>query len=135
MIVQKDLKKLFHQLVREESAKISMGGYDVIIRILDKDTKLSLSTNVYFGGNFIPNSVRKCVTQKAPFGDTSSLKTFLSVDENNFQIYLNYLGTFEALNNDRFIQLLEEFSFQAGEWRFWLDEHDKNDLIHVRVPR
>ena len=30
-------------------------------------------------------------------------------------------------------QLIEEFGWIAENWRLYLDEHDKNDLVHVRV--
>jgi hypothetical protein len=132
MIIEKDLKKLFSQLIHSDSAQLCLSGSDVSIRFIDKATKLSFATPVYFGGNFIPKSVRKCISQKAPF-DQGDVRTFLTVDENSFQIHLNYLGSVEYLNHQLFVDLLEEFSWQAEEWRIFLDEHDKNDLVHVRV--
>lgn len=132
MIIEKDLRKLFHQLIHDDVAQILLGGSTITIRVFDHASKLALSTPVYLGGNFIPKSVRKCLSQKAPF-DEGWIKTQLSVDENDFKINLNYTGAVNDLNNQKFKDLLEEFSWQADEWRFFLDEHDKNDLIHVRV--
>lgn len=132
MVIQKDLRKLFHRLSKEDFAEVEMGGSNVLVRVLDQASKLSLSTPVYFGGNFIPKSVRQCLSMKAPFVH-NGIKTTLSIDEENFKIHLNYLGTLGNLSGDRFTDLLEEFTWLADEWRFYLDEHDKNDLIHIKV--
>ena len=132
MIIQKDLKRLFAQLLHDDFARITIDGAEVLVRIYDRAAKFSLVTPVYFGSNFIPNSVRQCVAKRAPF-DHGEIKTFLTVDENNFQINLNYLGTTEPLSNQFFVELLEQFSWLAQEWRLYLDENDKNDLIHIRV--
>lgn len=132
MIVEKDLKKLFNQLIHDEVAQITLGGSDISIHMFERGAKLSLATPVYFGGNFIPKSVRKCISQKAPF-DQSIINTNLTVDENSYQIRLNYMGSMNNLNTQEFVNLLEEFSFLADEWRNFLDENDKNDLVHVRV--
>ncbi len=127
------LKHLFQQLIKDDMAQIELGGSNITIRVLDHASTFSLSTPVYFGGNFIPKSVRHCLSQKTPFPQTG-IKTNLSIDEANFKIYLNYFGALEHLNGDKFRELLEDFSWLADEWRFYLDEHDKNDLVHVRVP-
>jgi hypothetical protein len=133
MIIEKELKKIFHQLVKEDVAQIAIGGTDITIRVLDDASKFSLSTPVYFGGNFIPKSVRSCVSHKTPIAN-ERIKTYLTIDEPNFKVYLNYLGNLEQLGQHGFGALLEEFTWVADEWRLILDEHDKNDLIHVRVP-
>lgn len=59
----------------------------------------------------------------------------MTVDEDNFSVSINYLGGLEHLNKRMFVDLLEEFSFLADEWSLFLDEHDKNDLVHVRSPK
>ncbi len=133
MIIEKELKKIFHQLVKEEVAQIAVGGTDITIRVLDDASKFSLSTPVYFGGNFIPKSVRSCVAHKTSIPN-ERIKTHLTLDEPNFKIYLHYVGNIDHIRTHGFGQLLEEFSWLADEWRLILDEHDKNDLVHVRVP-
>lgn len=132
MLLERDLKKLFHQLVHEDIAQISLGNSDITVRVLDGESKLTLTTPVYFGGNFIPKSVRNCLSQKSPFNQ-ATIKTSLSVDENNFLVYLNYLGSLDNLNRKGFSDLLEEFTWLADEWRLFLDERDRNDLIHIHV--
>lgn len=132
MIIEKELRKLLHRLIKEEVAQITLGASEVRVHVYDNATKISLSTPVYFGGNFIPLSVRKCLSQK-PIFEKGHIKTYLFANEPHFQISLNYVGSLEYLNKRMFIDLLEEFSWLADEWRLYLDEHDKNDLIHVRV--
>jgi len=132
MIVTKELKKLFQQLLQNEHAHITVGATDITIRIFDKATLFSLATEVYFGGNFIPKSVRASAEKPATFA-RGGIKTFLTIDEKAFKIYLNYMGRLDNMNNEGFRLLLEDFSWLAEQWRLYLDKHDKNDLIHVRV--
>lgn len=134
MIVEKEFRKLVHQLVKEEIAQIVLGNSEVTVHVLDNATKISLSSTVYFGGNFIPKSVRNCVGQTPTF-DKKLIKTSLNIDEENFRITLNYLGGLNHLNKRMFVDLLEEFSMLADEWRLRLDDHDKNDLIYVHLPK
>lgn len=133
MVMQKDLKKLFHQLYHGEIAHIELGGSNIMIRYLSDESKIALTTPVYLGGNFIPKSVRNCVSLKAVPFVSDNIKTYLTVDENNFKIDLNFLGTMDNINGERFKEVLEEFSWLAEEWRQFLDDHDKHDIIHVRV--
>jgi hypothetical protein len=134
MLAQKELKKLFHQLLENEIAHIDLGGSNITIRFHSDESKFFLTTSVYFGGNFIPNGVRKCLTYKTPFSQ-ENLKTYLTIHEDKFQIDLNYVGTLDNLNGEKFKDLLEEFSWLSDEWRLFLDDHDKNDIVHVRIPR
>lgn len=132
MLLEKEIQKLMNELGKSEMAKISISGATITARAFEDASKLFLSTPVYSGGNFIPKSVRQCLIHKAPF-DENRIKTSLKVDEENFQIDLNYTGAVDHCNNkQRFIDLLEEFSWLAERWRDYLDEHDKNDL--VRIP-
>lgn len=135
MLMKKDIKKLYNQLIHQEIAQIALDGNEITIRVFEDASKLSFSTPVYLGGNFIPKSVRLCVNKHIHTPFKSSLMDMLSltIDENNFQVDLHYVGQLENLNDIRFVDLLEEFSFAADEWRLFLDEHDKNDLVHVRV--
>lgn len=134
MIVEKEFRKLVHQLVKEEIAQIILGNSEVTVHVLDNATKISLSSTVYFGGNFIPKSVRKSLIQSPSF-DKKVIKTSLAVDEENFRVSLNFLGGLNHLNKRMFVDLLEEFSSLADEWRLYLDEHDKNDLVYIHIPK
>lgn len=134
MLIEKELQKIFRQLLQDDAVHIAVDGFDILVRVFDGTSKLFLCTSVYMGGNFIPKSVRTCLSQKATFLNNPTLiKTFLSVDEENYQITLNYIGRLEHIHNETFRILLEDFTSLATQWRDHLDEHDKNDLLHVRV--
>lgn len=132
MLVEKDIQQILSQLAVGDSINIPFDGSDIMICFIDEASKLSLTALVYDGGNFIPNSVRRCLSHKSPFFHPSIL-TFLTVDEQRFQIKLNYLGQAHSLNHHNFKELLEEFGLMAEKWRLYLDEHGKSDLIYVRV--
>lgn len=134
MVVSKEFKRILDKLSAKEPAMIVLSGLPIAVRVFDEGNKLALATSVYEGGNYIPAGVRKCLSLKAPFKPRAIQHTFLKIDEERFQISLNFLGQLEPLNDQRLHDLLEEFNELAGEWRLFLDEHDKNDLVHVRVP-
>lgn len=132
MLVDKDIKKILSQLAEGDVIKVAYEGSDIMVRFLDTDSKLSFITSVYYGGNYIPSSVRSCLTHNAPFSHPS-IRTYLSIDEQKFQISLNYLGHLNSLDHHNLHELIEEFGSIAEKWRLYLDEHDKHDLVHVRV--
>lgn len=134
MLMQNDLKKLFHELAKNEIAHIDLGGSNITMRMIEHASTFALSTPVYFGGNFIPKSVRESLSRKAPFTQVGMIKANLSIDEPNFRIWLNYLGSLDHMTGEKLKAVLEEFSWLADEWRLYLDEHDKRDLVHVRNP-
>src|SRR5436189_41139 len=128
MLLEKDLQKILDRLSDVDYIQIAFDGFDIVIRSVDDASKLSLMTRVYYGGNYIPQSVRRCLSRKSPFPH-STIKTFLTVDEQNFQIHLQYLGQAILFYNNQFKDLLEEFGGLANKWRAYLDEHDSNDLV------
>lgn len=132
MIIEKDLKKLFSQLLHEKSARIDVSGSNVTVKVTDHGDKLTLSTPVYSGGNYIPKSVRDSLKENTPF-KKYVIDTFLSVNEGKYEVVLNYLGQTESLNAQVFINLLEEFGWLAQEWKIFLDERGGNDLIYIPV--
>ena len=132
MLVEKDIQQILSQLAGGDSIKIPFDGSDIMIRIIDDASKLSLTALVYEGGNYIPDSVRRCLSRKSPFFHPTVL-TFLTVDEQRFQVKLNYLGQAQAVNRHTFKELLEDFGLMAEKWRLYLEEHGKNDLIYIKV--
>lgn len=132
MIVEHELKRLYNELAKTEVSNIHLAGANVTVRMFDQYSKVALSAQVYHGSNFIPKSVRECLSQSHPFG-WQDIKTFLTLDENAYQINLNYVGTMDTMSRQKFIAVLEEFSLLADKWQSHLDDHDKRDLIHVRV--
>ena len=127
-----DIQKLIHQLVHKDMGNIHINGSNITVRVFEQDEKLALRTSVYNGGNYIPKSVRTSLTQPVPFNHTQ-LQSYLTIDEPHYEIHLNYLGQIEKIDRIKFRELLEEFSYLAEDWRFYLDEHDRHDLVHVRA--
>lgn len=132
MIIHKEIQKLFQDLSGKQSVSFNYDGAPLTMSVLDHGSQFLLSSSVYKGGNYIPASVRKCLTVKNAF-PLAPLKTTLEVDEEHFEIFLHYQGAYSTLNQVRFHNLLEDFNLIADAWRLKLDENDKNDLIHVRV--
>lgn len=117
-------------LVKEDFAEIQIGESLIQLVSLDGSTRLSLKTNVYQGENYLPQSVRAAMDHKFP--QARKIRTSLSLEEQTFNIYLNYLGGLEGISKRDFRSLLTEFAIIADEWRQWFDEHDFKDRIHVK---
>lgn len=132
MLIEKDIKKILNQLAEGDVIKVRYDGADILVRFLDDASKLSLMTTVYYGGNYIPSSVRRCLSHKSLVFPTT-IRTYLSIEERQFSIHLNYLGHADDLNQQRLKEIIEEFGFIAEKWRLYLDENDKNDLVYVKV--
>lgn len=132
MLVEKDIKQILSHLAIGNAINVPFDGSDIQVCVIDDASKLSLSALVYEGGNYIPSSVRGCLSRKSPFFHPS-MKTSLTIDENNFQIRLNFLSPSYSLTQEELKSTIEEFGVIAHEWRIYLDDHDKNDLVYVRV--
>jgi hypothetical protein len=132
MVIKQSINEIIHQVTENSIAQIEVDGTSILVRVYE-DSKLTLSAPVYQGSNYIPKSVRLSIKETHPPIPQGQYKTFLTVEENNYKVDLNYLGSFTSLDQIRFSDLLEEFSFLANEWKLYLDENDRNDLIHVRA--
>jgi len=133
MLVDRELQKIFQELMSNNQVQIFMDGCDVSVQVFDNSCKLSITTPVYFGGNYIPKSVRTGISKSPPFEKNQSIKTTVSVEEESFRVFLNYLGSTENFNNNKFNQLLDDFCYLAEEWRIYLEEHDRNDRVYVHA--
>ncbi len=132
MKVENEIDKILKKLLMSRQLEVELGDSTISMQVVDDGVKLLLSSQVYNGGNFIPLSVRHCV-QNSKYKNRYALPTYLLVDEKKFQISLNYIGLTENLKAENFINLLNEFTRQADEWRHYLDENDRNDLVHIPV--
>ena len=132
MNIEQEIKSLFTQLVDKDLALVKIDGSPIHIKLVDDGSKLVCSTPVYLGGNYIPKSVRM-VLNKPPPAPPTSIRTYLKIDEGQFQIDLVYLGKVDHFNTRKLQSILEEFSVLAGAWRHYLDEHGHHDLIHIHV--
>ncbi len=134
MIVEKELKKLVLDLSQKNRAEIDLSGFAIIIETYESNSWVSISTTVYFGGDYIPPSVRKCVSEK-PLFLRGALGADLKIFEETFQIKLSYLGQLDCVDCPKFFQALEDFRWLAEQWRDYLDEHDNNDLVYIYKNR
>lgn len=133
MIAAQEIKRLFHQLRQEYHANVSIDQRNIHVCILDNSSKLFFTTGVFNGTNYIPKSVRGCLNSSPTFLLQSKVKGYLTIDEEHHSISLNYIGLLGHLNNETFRDLLEDFSWLALQWQNYFDDHDRKDLIHVRV--
>lgn len=117
-----------------EMIQLTFDRSDISVRYLEDASTLSLTTPVYFGSNYIPLGVRNSLSHKFSISHPV-IKTFLTVNEQDFKIELNYLGEAEFLNPHDFNGIIEEFNAIAEKWRLFLDEKDRNDLIYVKSKR
>ncbi len=131
MVIEKAVEKALFQLAHDTETQISVGHFHVDMRIFDGASKMSLSTPVYVGENYIPRSVRGCLAGQAPFSE-NTLNTFLTVEEATFRVILHYVCGVEKLDHIRCKVILEDFARTADMWCDWLDDHDKRDLVYVR---
>lgn len=130
MKLENNFHKLYNRLFSDQHVGIHLGGSDIDVHLFDKPERLSLTASVYEGGNYIPQSVRKSVQGRTPF-EGQWIPTKLVIEENEFRVILTYNGSRVGFNPQNFKDLLEEFSWQADEWRLYLEERDKHDLVHV----
>ena len=130
--VQQDFQKVLIRLAHGDNVTLAFDGSDIHARFVEDASKLALTTPVYMGGNYIPKGVRKGLSEKLSMG-RPTIPTFLTVDEQQFQISLNYLGDAEFITHLQFKDLLEKFNEIAHAWRTVLDEHDRNDRIYVKA--
>jgi len=131
MLIGKEVKKALDQLNTGQAVEFVYEGSPVMARLVDDASKLILSSTVYHGSSYIPKSVRNGITNKPPYSHPQ-IKTFLTIDESRYSVFLNYIGHSDSFDHDP-STILHEFGQLAAEWRRYLDENDKRDLIHVKV--
>lgn len=131
MIREKAISSVLDELKHRGAAEINYLGSEVDARYGVDSARLSLTTMVYRGGSFVPQSVRDCLYETPPLPPTD-ISTSLQLDEKSGQIHLQYVGALEPFDSHYFVHILEQFCFLADEWRTIIDENDKRDLIHVR---
>ena len=119
MIVQQEVQKLFHNLLHREAGIIVVDGSEILVRMIDHGEKVKLTTPVYWGGNYIPSRVRQAAGNKNLI--KSELISFkLIIDEEKFEIFLQYIEDTETLDLNKLKDDLEEFAWLADEWRLLL---------------
>lgn len=132
MVIEQQLHMLLQGLVEKGSTQILMGSVDITVSVAHNGSQIRLSTPVYSGGNYIPGAVRKAIFQPVSFS-SRIIQTHFTVDEDRYEIYLNYQGSTDRLDPPQLKTILEEFAWLADEWRLYLDDRDYNDRIHISV--
>lgn len=129
MSTQPNETKAFALLSFTFPSLVSLCGFQISVRQIDDASKVLLSTSVYQGDSYFPKSVKHSI--KEALNPESSFHTFLTVDEERFNITLNYLGKAEDLSEEEFKAILNEFSCTALQWRQYFEDHEKKDLVYV----
>lgn len=130
MITNQKIKTVLDELRDTGMADVSVFGGLISAKYINRDAKMSLTAQVYDGVNYFPKSVRECL-QEGPPMPKPDINTYITVNEETFKIFLHYLGNMERIDSEDLKKLLEEFGWIAEEWRYYLDDCDKKDLIHV----
>jgi hypothetical protein len=134
MLTHSELKNLITELSLNKVTQFSLAGSLVTLKILHHGKHVHLSAPVYWGGNFIPLGVRDAIKKRPPF-DERVIETFLTTDEEGFEVVLHYEGDAKSAQPEVFGALMDEFGFLVDHWKEWLDDKDKKDLIPVVVRR
>lgn len=130
MVQEQDFSQLLRELSSTEHSAIAIGESEVVLKVFDNRTKLSLLTPVYDGEGIIPSSIREAALQPIP--SAVPIHTQLRMDEPRGIIFLSYIGGLERLSKQAFRELLEHFAHQADRWRHYLDDHDHREKAHIR---
>lgn len=139
MITTSKLKRILSDLSFEGVARVPVANdLEVELQISEDHSKMKMSAAVYHGTDFIPKSIRRCIQGPQDWKPhaESKLSSFLLVDERNFRINLNYVCEWPGVKEHRFVDLLEEFSWQVEEWHRYIHGIGEGDLvfIHSRNP-
>lgn len=134
MLVDRDLKKILNQLTTGSPITFAFERSEISMQFLENSSKLSLSSVIYDGGNYIPSSVRRCLSTKH-LNHSPLIQTFFTIDEPQYKISINYLGPTHNLNDRYLRDLIQEFGETTEEWRLILDENDRNDLVYVHAKK
>jgi hypothetical protein len=132
MVTREEAQAAFIRLSSLHIARIGNANTGLFLQPVDYGSKLHLTTLVYRGDKFIPPSVRKAAHfhLETPY---SRIHTWLTFDEDLFQISLHHIGEFDDVGVDELQEIATEFEDAAFKWREIFEERDRQDLIHIPV--
>src|ERR1700733_9790245 len=116
-----------------KNAKIGKSDDALFLRPLDSGTKLHMTTQVYGGEKYIPYSVRERASHALDLIPT--IQTWLSIEEDLFQISLNYHDHIDEMDAGGLYEITLLFEEIAIRWRQIFEEKDRQDLVHVHQSR
>jgi hypothetical protein len=134
MIARFESHIAFAKLSLFQSTTIERGPRSIFVQFVDQKSHLALSTIVYKGDKFIPQSVREAAQSplEEPFKD---IHPWIAVHEKQFQIQLHCRVASKHIDKDKFHEAVAQFDDTAEKWRELFDEHEKRDLIHVSTTK
>lgn len=132
MVIQKEINKIISELKDQHVSHLYLKDVVVSLHMYDSNSKLSLSSCVFDGINYIPKSVRLAINAPAPFTHYP-IQTFFSVDEEGFQVFLCYIDEFDHIDSFELNETLEIFADKASAWKVHLDNKGKEDLVRIPV--
>lgn len=132
MVTREEVQVAFHRLSTLHIARIGNASTGLFLQPVDSGSKIHLTTLVYRGDRFIPPSVRKAANSslETPY---SRIHTWLSVDEELYQISLHHIGSFSNVGIEDLHEIASEFEDAAFKWREIFEEKDRQDLVHIPV--
>jgi hypothetical protein len=131
MISDDQLTSIIQELAKNNFAFAAIEGMNVRLSFWHDGQTLHLATSVYHGENYIPPSVRKALGQNC-IEPSHLFKASLSVDEENFLIFLETECSWEESSVK---ETLYEFTWIADEWKRWLNEKGKEDLLPIYLKK
>lgn len=131
MLLERDVQRLVTHLAQTGSAEVELLGATVLLRLLDADNKLLISSEIFAGLDYVPPSVRQALGEDLPVPVAATIRTFPKIDEASSTVHLHYLGILSGMDPIQLKTLLEEFAWLADEWRRHLDDRGRDDLIRV----
>lgn len=99
-------------------------------KISEAGDEVSLTALLFSGSNYIPHSIRSCLKVSPPM-PVSAIITYITVDESEFEICLKWEGSSSLVDSHEFSSIVSEFGTIAEEWRLYIDENDRRDLVYA----
>lgn len=134
MLSKSQMHDVMKKLVKSQYLVIIIAGEALTIRHSEGFNKLEMSIPVFSGGNYIPKSVRGGILKAKSAFPYSSISTYFTLDEERFQVVLNFTMSLER-GFDGFENFLREFLWQAEEWREIMNRYGEEDLVFVHVNK
>lgn len=130
MLIKEGLEKFILNLVAIGRATVDYGNSKLHVEFDREQKQVRLSTQVYFGGNYIPQSVRGALLLSPPFS-IREIATSFFVNEEAFTIDLQHIAKGISLFPREISSLVENFIFLAESWKTLLEEEDEKDRIYI----
>jgi hypothetical protein len=119
-------------LVHDGRLRLQREGFEIDSQLDSKRARVYIVTAVFNGGNFVPESVRRCLQGHGLHALDKSSDVRLIIDEEYHRVLLLLQAT--VADDHSFEEILHDFLDLATEWRLILDEYGQQDLVYVKVP-